>query len=193
MRLSALAILPLLAACTGQALAPTPATVDLETEERAVYAALLADQYPAPGYVIMDSTATGLDGVADLDETLRIVNAQLSGVADETMEDFQGRNLTTQPLAADLPLGVAYTLFSLEDMRLLFAENQNGWDLFYNRYPASRGIITFSKVGFNLDFDQALVYVGIQSGWHSGSGAFYLLAKLEGIWHVVTQTLTWVS
>ena len=90
-------------------------------------------------------------------------------------------------------LGSRYILFSLEDMQGLFGENQNGWDIFYTRYPEAPGIITVSKVGFNLAADQALVYLGIQSHWLAGSGTYFLLVKKDGVWEIDQSVMTWIS
>ena len=82
---------------------------------------------------------------------------------------------------------------SLADRQALFSINQDGWTLFYNRYPDAPGIITFSRVGFNEAIDQALCYVGFQSQLLSGAGYYFLLKKVNGNWVVDQQVMTWVS
>jgi hypothetical protein len=75
----------------------------------------------------------------------------------------------------------------------LFNQNQDGWQLFYEQYPGTPGITTISQVGFNVNFDQALVYVGTMSHWLAGAGYFMLLNKVNGAWIVDQQVMSWIS
>ncbi len=45
------------------------------------------------------------------------------------------------------------------------------------RYPNSQGTMTLSRVGFNRNIKQALVYVGNQEGFLAGAGYYVLLVK----------------
>jgi hypothetical protein len=78
-------------------------------------------------------------------------------------------------------------------MNQIFAVNQDGWQVFYARFPEAPGIISLSRVGFNDRLDQALVYLGNQSHWLAGAGHFYLLKKVNGAWTVDQKVMTWIS
>lgn len=185
-----------LSACTrGQAVLPTPTAVpDLDAEQQAVYAALIKSMVPAAEMVVvMDTTATDLGGVGNLDQTLLDVMKQMKGVASETADSFRVRNAAAQVLKVDMNLGLPYNLLSEADRRLIFNINQDGWQEFYNRYPNASGIITLSNVGFNLTATQALVYFGNQSNWLAGAGYYVLLKKTNGVWVMEQQVMTWIS
>jgi hypothetical protein len=92
-----------------------------------------------------------------------------------------------------MELGQVYVLLTEENMRQIFNINQNGWDVFYADYPGAPGITTLSRVGFNDAMDQALVYVGTQSHWLAGAGYIVLLVKVEGVWVIDQQVMTWIS
>ena len=192
-KLLSIFLLLALASCTAKPTPiPTPSAVQIETEEQAVYAALLA-RYPASGYVIMDTTATDITGIENTSQTLDFVLQNMQAVAPETVDSFRVRNETASLLRNDMQLSVPYVLMSLADRQALFSINQDGWTLFYNRYPDAPGIITFSRVGFNEAIDQALCYVGFQSQLLSGAGYYFLLKKVNGNWVVDQQVMTWVS
>ena len=192
-------LLALLSACSSEtnptitSLPPTiTATPDLAREEELVFAALLEEYYLSDLYILMNLTQTDIVGLAGSDTIERVVKS-LPDMDPGTLEDFKSRNETSHSLRTSMILGSRYYLMSQEEMQGLFGENQNGWEIFYNRYPEAPGIITFSKVGFNEAVDQALVYLGIQSHWLAGSGTYFLMEKIGGTWTVKQSAMTWIS
>ncbi|MBN2387598.1 MAG: hypothetical protein JXB85_11310 [Anaerolineales bacterium] len=184
-----------LAACSSGAApspAPTASRQDLESAEQAVYATVLAQCYGAEAYVLMEVPQTDLlDPVTD--ETLALVRANLEGLEAETVDGYRARNADPGQLSDEMDLGVPYTLMSMAERRDLFDINQNGWEMFYARYPEAPGITALSRVGFNDALDQALVYVGTQSHWLDGAGYYVLLDWVNGAWLLVGQVLVWIS
>lgn len=168
---------------------PTP---DAVREEERIYAALIEALYPEDMLVIMDQTQTDVLDLASA-ETYQHVEESLQHLSVETLTDFKARNDSSYPLRASMALGVRYLLFSQKDKQELFQVNQSGWDVFYNRYPGAPGIMTLSRVGFNKQMDQALVYLGVQSHWLAGSGNFFLFNKVNGSWVIDQQVMSWIS
>jgi len=185
----------LLAACSAATPTPlpTPSAKSIEAGELAVYAALLQAMYPDHNIVLMDQTATGPGGAGDTASTLEYALAQMKGVAPETAANFQARNEAAFPLKPDMDIGLHFTLLSEADMRQIFNVNQDGWGMFYSRYPDAPGITSVSRVGFNDALDQALVYIGTQSHWLAGAGYFVLMKKVDGAWVIDQQVMTWIS
>jgi hypothetical protein len=182
------------AACSARpTLLPTPSTDQVGREEQAVYAFLLAKLYQHKEYVIMADTATSATGVDNTAQTLDYVLQNMHNVAPATLDSFRSRNATAQILRADMQLGGPYTLLSQSARNRIFGQNQSGWDIFYNHYPQAPGITTFSRVGFNASFNQALVYMGTQSNWLAGSGYYLLLTKGNGTWSIDQQVMIWIS
>ncbi len=170
----------ILAACAGTSpMVLTPSPVRLDNEQPAVYAAILNSLYASSNFVIMDTTATGPGGVGDTAAILDNVLQNMHGVASETVDNFRVRNNAAYPVSPHMDLGAPYTLLTQDQMNQFFNQNQDGWQLFYEKYPGSPGITTISQVGFNLTFDQALVYVGTMSHWLAGAGYFVLLDKVK--------------
>lgn len=173
---------------------PTPTTAQLEEEEQAVYKALFDGMYGEPRmYVLMSETATDIQSVDNTDSTLEYVLAQMTGVDGETAASYRVRNDAAYPVRADMDLGLPYVLLTRNEMNLIFDVNTSGWDVFYTRYPNSPGITTISRIGFNADFTQALVYIGTQSHWLAGAGYYVLLVKVSGTWKIEQQVMVWIS
>ena len=189
-----LALILSAAACTARPTPlPTPAADQISRQEQAVYTFLLSKLYQHKEYVIMADTATSLSGVDHTAQTLDYVLQNMHAVAPATLDSFRSRNASSQTLRADMQLGGPYTLLSQAGKNRIFSQNQSGWDIFYNRFPQAPGLTTFSRVGFDLPLDQALVYMGTQSNWLAGSGYYILLKKVNGTWSIDQQVLIWIS
>ncbi len=173
---------------------PTPTAPDLETEAEAVYAALFDEIYGEPQMLVLNAlTETSPVGVTMSEETLSYVSSQMMTLSEETLTNFRSRNDATYPLRPDMNLGLPYVLLTRDELNEIFDVNTSGWDVFYSRYPNSPGLTSVSRVGFNADFTQALVYIGTQSHWLAGAGYYVLLEKTGGKWHIVQQVMTWIS
>jgi hypothetical protein len=183
-------------ACSAkQTLAPisTPSAKQMDSEQQVIYAFLLTNTYQHKGYVLMDTTSTGVTGVDNTAQSLDYVQQNMHSVDPETLNSFRERNDQAYPISADMDLGFPYTLLSQAGRQKIFGENQSGWEVFYERYPQAPGITTLSRVGFNASLDQALVYIGTQSNWLAGSGYYILLNKLDGAWKIDQRVMTWIS
>ncbi len=186
----------ILAACTPKpfpASTPTPSVGQIDLEQQAVYAALLHDLYTSTNYVIMDTTATSPRGVGEPDSTIAFILQNLPGIVSETSGSFRERNTASHPVSPRMALGTPYVLLTQDEMNQIFSLNQDGWQIFYERYPQAPGITTLSQVGFNNSFDQALVYVGTMSHWLAGAGYYVLLSKVNGAWVVDQKAMSWIS
>jgi hypothetical protein len=82
------------------------------------------------------------------------------------------------------------------------------WDKLRARYPNGLGIPepqgvgyeTFSRVGFNANLDQALVYMGSEEdmvvGTYEsgvGQGYYYLMKKVNGVWTIDQKVQVWIT
>jgi hypothetical protein len=113
----------------------------------------------------------------------------------QTMADNL-RSLSGQILRLDnrFNLKKRVVLVSTAEIEQLFhAEDKMGWNRFRQRFPASSGITTLSKVAFDADHAHALVYVGNQRDWRSGSGIIFFLARTEDKWTIETSRIVWLS
>ncbi len=172
---------------------------DTAADENAVYTAVLREWDGGAGsYVFRDQTHFNRPGVT-LEDTLEFVQQQLPpgseadpfGLAPQVLEDFAQRNESASSLAAILHTPFPAAFLSEEELSTLFSPGENGgWAVFGERFPASNGIYTFSRVGFNPQGDQALVYMGLQTEDFEG-GYYSLLVKRDGLWSSASSFLIW--
>jgi hypothetical protein len=63
-------------------------------------------------------------------------------------------------------------------------DEASGWELLYEKYPNSYGFVYLSRVGFNADLSQALVYISASHYEWSIEGSYYLMTRNDGRWEV---------
>ncbi len=169
---------------------PTLSPEAVEKEEYAVYSALIGINYPAELIVIRDHTSPGLES-GGLDETMEYIQEEMS-IEQELVDSFKARNDQSYPLDDAFTLKAKVILVSDADLHDIF-NAQSGWDEFYKQYPDSQGEMTLSRVGFNHDMTEALVYVGNQSYYLAGAGWYVWLVKVNGAWEIKQQVMSWIS
>ncbi len=86
-----------------------------------------------------------------------------------------------------LPGGVPCFFINWRELR---GSNPNE---FQTRFPNNFGYFVFSHVGLNLSKTQAIVYVDHYCGGLCGGGGYSLMEKVNGVWHVADEHVTWVS
>jgi hypothetical protein len=166
-------------------------TADLDAEEVAVYAALIGNTTGL--LVIIDQTETGVSGYPGALPTVDSLVSKMHDVAPETTASFLARNATAHPLRADMSLGATYVLISQAELHGLFPGGEADWGVFRARYPDARGYQSLSRVGFNADLAQALVYLGGMADYLAGEGDYYLMNKVNGVWTVDQTVMVWIS
>jgi len=57
----------------------------------------------------------------------------------------------------------------------------------------SWGVITLSRVGFDLFHKHAVIYVQLIYCGLCGEGEYLFLSKTNGVWKVDERALTWIS
>lgn len=189
------AALLLLPACASVTLQPslTPTPPDLQAEEEAVYAALLAEMFPEARLYVLQAETEVHAAPEDLEALLQFVREGIPDLQETTIESFKARNQAIYALRPDMQLGRPYVLLTRDEINQIFGLNTSGWDVFYTRYPYALGLTRLSRVGFSADYTQALVYIGTQSHWLAGAGYYVLLEKVDGQWRITQKTMVWIS
>jgi hypothetical protein len=101
----------------------------------------------------------------------------------ETIEDYKIKNKGPHKLSARFDTKARYALVDADEIDGFFrVKGPGGWEDFYKKYPKSGGFVTFSRVGFNSDRTQALVYQSHSCGGLCGGGSCLLFEKKGGVW-----------
>jgi hypothetical protein len=185
--------LSMIACSTVTRYLPKTPSGDLESEEQAVYSIVLAAP-PGKILVLSDTTQSGFDYLGNTRESTKYIRNSMPTLSGETLESYLKRNDQSYPLPADMDLGREYRLINDEEKNGIFGSDAyDGWDEFYRRYPDASGSTTVSKVGFNRNLSEALVYVGSQSAPLAGTGNLIRLEKKDGVWKVMDMVMLWIS
>ena len=163
-----------------------------EAEEYMVYSALIEEQFFEKVIVIRDHTLCELFPETNVDETLQALQEHMPAIQREVLEDFLTKNGQEHPLGRFFKTNSIIIFISDERIEEIF-QGTFYWLEFYIRYPLSQGIMGLSRVGFNSEMDQALVYIKNVSGSLSGEGIYILLGKENGVWIIQDKRLVWIS
>ena len=71
-------------------------------------------------------------------------------------------------------------------------QETNGKD-FEARFPNNLGYFVVSHAGLNPSKTEAILCIDHFCGGLCGGGGYFLMRKINGVWHVVDQHLTWIS
>jgi hypothetical protein len=172
---------------------------EIEEEEYAVYAALINDnsrEEKANHLLVIREQPVLWDGsIPDEKETFFAdLKKSAPALMAETVDDLRARSTEQFVFTRRFNIKHRYVLISEQEINATFDKMGRGWEKFYRKYPGSEGFVTFSRVGFNRDRTQALVYQAYSCGGTCGGGTYYLLTKENGIWKVKgTIGPAWVS
>ena len=116
------------------------------------------------------------------------------GLSEQTIQSFIKRNNSSFALNNKL-LKVKNKKIILQKREVIIRifKEQNGWDKYYRIFPGSQGFMTLSKVGFNSDISEAIVYMGNSSAFLGGGGSVIYLIKKDGRWIIKREMSSWAS
>lgn len=106
---------------------------------------------------------------------IRAIQGELPGVSMDTLDDFRLKSDKEGLIGDDLCRLTNCCLISNARMAELL---DKGWDRFHDRFPGS-AVLRFSRVGFNADRSQAVVFVALMRGGTSGISYVALLEKSD--------------
>jgi hypothetical protein len=165
--------------------AQTSSDVGVSDEEYEIYSAALKQNYVKPDtklMVIEDRTFR-----YDFGDSEEPWNDKYKGLTIDrsAIEDYQAKNSRPSLLnKASLKLPVKFNLISDLDLKAIFhgTWGELEWIAYYRRFPDSSGFIMLSRIGFNTEHTQALLYLGSRCGPGCGDIHFLLLEKTNGTW-----------
>jgi hypothetical protein len=169
--------------------------LSLQAEEYAIYSVLMDEVYAGGGstsIAVQAETSTYVLPYTSLDDALRNIDERLPGrITKELFDDFKGKNKNPSVLQNHFNSKIEHVVISKEEMGSVFSK-EAGWNEFFKRYPG-KALVVFSRVGFNSELSQALVYTSSESGGKSGRGYYVFLGKDNGSWVVIQKLDYWVS
>jgi hypothetical protein len=163
---------------------------EIEAEEYAVYSAVI-QQNPVgfdlgSSILVREQTMSGL-------ESFERALEQTGPLPTRLADSYRSRNAASYTLEPNLDVELDYTLMPEEEFQKLIRRGGTTWAEFYEEYPEASGIVSFSRVGFGANEDEALVEMAYLCGDLCGSGGLYLLVKENGTWKIQESLMVWIS
>lgn len=183
---------------TNNALKPVVQVDSSTNDEYEVLSALLNEIYLTGDYKSIVVTTPACCEVQDgyvRSDSFKMYLDQLENVSFETLDDYAARNQQSLTFEKKFKLKTTYKIVPYPEVEKIFPQGmpEEGWKLFYSKYPAANGYIRLSRVGFNKARDQAIVNTNWMRGPLHGNGSYVLLGKQNGSWKVLKNVTTWIS
>ena len=165
-------------------------------DEYAVFTALLREKgYDKQGTQLVLEDTARWDDLSGADEAYieRLIGPSL---LKETLADFAIKNESSAALTDKFQLKAAVILVSKDDVKAIFRPYvplDEAWKVFHAKYPKASSIVNLSRVGFNKEKTQALVYYSYVCGGLCGQGQYLLLTKKDDKWVIEKEVMAWIS
>lgn len=164
-----------------------------ESEEYAVYDAIVRAAYSGPDilhYVILDTTEPWERwGVTSF-------HSKVLGLPFSVRVSYAAKNFLRFQVPPTMHLRNPYTLISQDELKAIYDDQriktQKTTEL-RKLIRGNWGVITFSRVGFDLHSKHAVVYAQMIYCGLCGGGDYFYLSKENGAWHVTNRAGTWIS
>jgi len=170
-----------------------------EIEQYAIYSLLLNKLYHGghtDRLLIQDRTSVGPIAYKSNPGVLDEIKQQLPLMQEETLLSFLAANEQPHRFDKHFPLPGASRFIESQQLDDYFSKEGGGgggWNAFHRDYPHWGGFITVSKVGFNQDMNQALLYFSSACADTCGSGGLIFLVKEGVVWRIKGTAATWIS
>lgn len=170
------------------------AQTQIEAEEYEIYKHILEEWFinDSTTHVVIDKFT-----VNDDSESASYIKRKLSGVKSETLADFISRNNNSYELENNFKINPIVNLITEEDLvsvrRQEKADLGESYKKAFKEKFSTQFRISFSRVGFNRQKNQALLKVGYNCGTTCGEGKYVLLIKKNSKWNIKRKLLSWIS
>ena len=146
----------------------TGSDAGVSDEEYEIYSSVIKQIYVQPNtkHLIVEERTFRYDFGSENDEPWRDKRKGLT-IDESAVEDYETRNSRQWLLnKASFKLPVKTNLITDLDLKAIFHGNWGDleWINYYRRFPDSRGFVMLSRIGFNTQHTQALLYVGSRCG-----------------------------
>ena len=117
-----------------------------------------------------------------------------SSIVSVTLDSLVAANRERIPLPTCLT-AASYAVVATDTLKSIFSgpTRRTGWDVFYARHAGAAGFTGLSRVSFNSDSTEAIMYVGHHAHWLNGRGDVLRLQRIGARWTVTDRRVVWRS
>lgn len=175
----------------------TPPPAQLSDDESAVYTALFLDVYQASKsrpIILSDQTALGVPPGMIANIPVQGLQTQkfLAPISADAKQDYEDVNHQSKKLLSPCRLAPACITADIADLAPQVKDDR-AWRGFFKKHRNTPGIVVVSRIGFNKQHTEAVVYTGNSCGTLCGQGEFVWLVKRSGVWEIEDRTTVWIS
>jgi hypothetical protein len=114
-----------------------------------------------------------------------------SAVKRTTADSILRRNDREYEVNSQISFSIPHRV--IPEAKIVGILKQGGWASVYREYPALQGVIWFSRVGFDMERTQALLYF-IRASQRTGEeGWLVLMEKAKGSWREAGRKMIWTD
>jgi hypothetical protein len=159
-----------------------------EATIEAIFPKMKFSGQPIGRFVIENRTR--IDSYDGLGVAKQNVRELIKEIAPDTDNDFVVKRKEQQKLSDLTGLRFKYTLLDSSEIDGQFP--MGNWRKFYQTFPDSPGLLSFSRVAFGQNGKQALVYVAHAWADDGGEGHLFLLKKTNWGWKIQAHEIPWL-
>jgi hypothetical protein len=164
----------------------TESETGVSEEEYEIYSSVIKQLYVEPNtkHVMIEERTFRYDFSVEDDEPWREkkkgVNIDVSAADDYEIKNSRQWLLNKN----SFKLPAKTSLITDLDLKAIFHGRwgELQWINYYRRFPDTDGFVMLSRIGFNSEHTQALMYVGSRCGPGCGDIHFILMEKVNGAW-----------
>jgi len=119
------------------------------------------------------------------------IEQQFPSIEQELIRSYLGNNKGAYQLMRSFHLTRDYTLMEKNEIDQILQSYGKDGKRYKELYVDSGGVVGVSRVGFNREKNQALVYLAYDCGLMCGAGYYFLLIKRDGEWALVKRQTDW--
>lgn len=158
----------------------------VSAEEYEIYSSVIKQKYVQPNtkLLIIEERTFRYDFAFDNEEPWREKRKGVT-IDRSAAEDYEAKNSRPWLLnKAMFKLPAKMNLITDLDLKAIFHGHwgELEWISYYRRFPESTGFVMLSRIGFNTEHTQGLLYIGSRCGPACGEINFLLLEKANGVW-----------
>src|SRR6266566_5536157 len=162
-------------------------------DEYAVYDAAIREALSGDGvsyYVMLDRTqAAGRFGISNF-------HSEELGLSLTTRASYAVKNFPRFRIPPRFNLPYPFRMVGQDELDRIFRPSKNASSNIPGLEELLRkswGVITLSRVGFDVGGKHAVVYAQLTYCGLCGEGTYLYLSKEAGAWHIVRRAGTWIS
>lgn len=191
--------LAFMSGCGKQGASQSGAPIIKQSDEHAIYSALLKyfekedNEGGLRRFIVRDLTQSPSNTCIP-DEIFRRDNQVFTLGWQQSINDLKRKGESSFRLSDLLQSQNSHTFIADNEFNAFTdTSNKSGFLAFREKYPDVRCIVTFSKIGFDRNKLQAIVYSESWCGPLSGAGDYYALTQAGGFWKIDKRLNCWVS